>query len=205
MTLKDRFYELLGNWTIDMDQISAQWQQLYKEYGATSRPYHNLGHLEEMFRYFDSYKEELLDANEVACAIFYHDIIYNIWSKNNELNSAELAKKFLLSIGLEPKKTDRIFGLIMATKNHVVEGNKDQSWMVDFDLGILGQSNESYKNYTQQIRKEYATVPNIMYKKGRKKVLQHFLDKESIYKTKAFQSKYESQARINLSNELITL
>ncbi len=40
---------------------------------------------------------------------------------------------------------------------------------------------------------------------GRRKVLKHFLEMESIFKTKYFQDKYEDQARMNISAELKSL
>lgn len=77
--------------------------------------------------------------------------------------------------------------------------------MVDFDLGILGQSWERYYVYTQQIRKEYSSVPNFMYKRRRSKVLKHFLDKNKIYSTAIFYQLFEAKARENLNKELETL
>ena len=44
-----------------------------------------------------------------------------------------------------------------------------------------------------------------MYKKGRKKVLSHMLELDSIFKTSFFRDKYERQAISNLRSELDTL
>ena len=75
--------------------------------------------------------------------------------------------------------------------------NNDEKWMIDFDLGILGQPWNRYFEYTKQIREEYKSVPNFMYKRGRRKVLQHFLNKSNIYATDSFYEQYERQAREN--------
>ena len=77
--------------------------------------------------------------------------------------------------------------------------------MVDFDLAILGQSEYIYKNYTQLIREEYKLIPKIIYKTGRKKVLQHFIDKPFIYATDQFKALFETQAKKNLITELKSL
>ena len=74
--------------------------------------------------------------------------------------------------------------------------------MIDFDLAILGQQEDIYLNYTKLIRKEYKLVPSLLYKNGRKKVLQHFIDKPFIYATNKFRGLYEDQAKMNLKNEL---
>lgn len=56
-------------------------------------------------------------------------------------------------------------------------------------------------NYTKQIRKEYSIYPDFLYKPGRKKVLEHFLQLENIFKTDYFKTKYEVQARKNIESE----
>ena len=46
---------------------------------------------------------------------------------------------------------------------------------------------------------------DFLYKPGRKKVLQHFLDMENIFKTEYFRNKYENTARTNIRKELSQL
>ncbi|WP_255411459.1 hypothetical protein [Lacinutrix sp. Bg11-31] len=41
-----------------------------------------------------------------------------------------------------------------------------------------------------------------MYKPGRKKVLKHFLDRETLYFTDDFRKKYKIKARENLKKEI---
>ena len=124
MSLKERFYNVLNYWFDDETFIGQQWQQLTKNYTQSFRKYHNFNHLRALFNYFDAYKSQLEHANEVAYAIFYHDVIYNIWSKKNELNSAELAKENLLNTALGDRPIARIFNLIMVTKDHTPSKNK---------------------------------------------------------------------------------
>lgn len=205
MGLKERFYQVLGHWFDDDTQIKKHWEELLENYTQPFRKYHNLDHLWELFKYFDIYKDQLQYPNEVAYAIFYHDIVYSIWSKKNELHSAELATKYLLTTKLDDKPMERIFHLIMVTKDHIPSKNKDEKWMVDFDIAILGQPWETYFQYTQHIREEYASVPSFMYKKGRRNVLNHFLHKPNIYHTDTFYDLFEIQARNNLKKELETL
>ena len=78
----------------------------------------------------------------------------------------------------------------------------DNAYLLDFDLSILGSDWDSYRNYTIQIRKEYKIYPDFMYKSGRKKVLQHFLERETLYFTEAYQVTHENRARENLKKEL---
>ena len=56
--------------------------------------------------------------------------------------------------------------------------------------------------YLKNVRKEYSLYPNLVYNPGRKKVLQHFVEMEKIFKTEYFFEKFEAQAKENLKQEL---
>jgi predicted metal-dependent HD superfamily phosphohydrolase len=202
MLLKARFFRLLENLGVDKSQIDDQWEELWEKYREPFRTYHNQNHLNELFKYFDTYNDNLEHPSEVAYAIFYHDIIYKVWSKNNELNSAELATEYLLVTNRSEREVKRVFDLIMSTNDHTPRKNTDEKWMIDFDLAILGQSWDIYHDYTHKIREEYSTVPGFMYRKGRRKVLNHFLNKKRIFKTDTFYNLYEMKARENMKKEL---
>lgn len=204
MNLEERFSTLLTEYTNDYNLITSLWKKIDKHYSEKHRAYHNKTHLIELFKYFDLYKDNLDNPDVVALSIVYHDIIYNIWKKGNEEKSADLALKELSQINIHTFYLEQIHKLILATKTHQANDN-DTKWLVDFDLAILGKPSEVYQNYKKLIRKEYKLVPNFMYKKGRKKVLQHFIDKPFIYATDEFRSLYENQAKENLTNELHSL
>ncbi|CAL2102487.1 conserved protein of unknown function [Tenacibaculum sp. 190130A14a] len=203
MDLENRFFRLLEKYTTNKAHIQKLWTNLHQKYSESHRAYHNLTHLKELFSYFDEYQEHLENSDIVAFSIFYHDVIYNIWNKDNEEKSADFALLELERI-LSKSSLESIYRQIIATKTHQASDN-DTQFLVDFDLTILGKSSAVYTNYTKLIRKEYQLVPRFMYKKGRKKVLQHFLDKEAIYGSKTFNDLFEKQARINLTNELNNL
>lgn len=204
MILQQRFYQLLQKYSIEDFIKNSLWNTLEKNYFEKHRAYHNFTHIEELFSYFDIYKDELENADVVSFSIFYHDIIYNIWKKDNEEKSALFALDCLSKIDLPSNYLDIIHTQIIATKTHQANDN-DTKWFVDFDLGILGTSPHTYSKYTKFIREEYKLVPSLLYKKGRKKVLQHFINKPSIYATDTFRYLYEEQARMNLKNELNSL
>ena len=200
MDLKQRFYNLLSNYIQDKDLTSSLWNEIYTHYSEKHRAYHNLNHLKEIFSYFDVYKDKLIHPDIVALSIFYHDIIYNIWSKDNEEKSADFMIDKLSDI-VDASSLKEVYNQIIATKTHTATNN-DTKWLLDFDLAILGQSADTYSKYTKQIRKEYKTVPSFIYKKGRKKVLLHFLNKPVIFATENFIKLYNKKAKENLTNEL---
>lgn len=92
--------------------------------------------------------------------------------------------------------------IINATKKHDVHTDADINYFTDADLAILGSAENDYKTYFLKIRKEYRWYPDLVYNPGRKRVLQHFLSMERIFKTEYFFNKFESQARKNLGMEL---
>jgi predicted metal-dependent HD superfamily phosphohydrolase len=63
----------------------------------------------------------------------------------------------------------------------------------------------TYTQYYQAVRKEYAIYPDLIYNPGRKKVLQHFLSMENIFKTTFFIEKFETTAKLNLQREISLL
>lgn len=204
MKLEDRFIQLTQKYTQDQAVIQQLWTTIVTKYSEAHRAYHNLQHLQELFSYVDTYTNNLQQPDKVSFSIFYHDIIYQIWKKDNEEQSAVLAVQELKKIDLSMEALHGIEQQIIATKTHEAS-DTDTQFLVDFDLTILGQPPEIYENYTQQIRKEYRLVPQFMYTKGRKKVLQHFLEKKFIYHTPICKTLFEAQARKNLINELNNL
>jgi predicted metal-dependent HD superfamily phosphohydrolase len=204
MNLKTRFEELLSYHSSDTLLVRKLWNELNSKYLESFRAYHNLNHLEEIFNYFDQYQALIEKPTLLALSIFYHDSIYSIWSNDNEEKSAAYAKECLELIGLDNADISIIQEQIIATKTHTGT-SKDTLWMIDFDIAILGQSWNTYEDYTKKIRLEYNTVPSFIYKKGRKKVLQHFLKKEFIYSSTIFQETFETNAKENLTKELKSL
>ena len=202
MDLENRFFQLLEKYAKDKVFIQQLWIRICEKYSESHRAYHNLTHLKELFSYF-TYQHHLENPDAISFSIFYHDVIYNIWKKDNEKKSADFALLELKDT-LSKSSLKNIYQQIIATKTHQASDN-DTQFLVDFDLIILGKSPEVYTNYTQLIRKEYRLVPWFMYKKGRKKVLHHFLERKTIYGSNIFKELFEEQARINLTNELNTL
>lgn len=202
MILKDRFETLSINFTNDKSLIESFWLEIEKNYSAKNRYYHNLQHLETLFEEIENIQAEIENFNNISFSIFYHDIIYDATSKLNEEKSAGIAQEKLGYLGLNNEDIQKIHQQISATKSHEKSDKEDTNFLLDADLSILGKSDEAYLEYTKQIRKEYSIYPDFLYKPGRKKVLEHFLQLESIFKTEYFKEKYEIQARKNIESEL---
>lgn len=197
--------ELSGNYSSDQKQIRGFWQELKAAYDADDRYYHNLSHLTAMCKLALQYKSELNDLDAVLFSIFYHDIVYRPGRKNNEQQSAEIAKMRLTAMDVELEKTARVYAQIIATADHRKHIDQDTNFLLDFELAILAGTAEDYQNYCREIRQEYASFPGFIYRKGRRKVLKQFLSRSHIYQTEVFRSLYERDARFNLEQELAAL
>ena len=199
---KSIWFELASRYSNNIQLIAQLWTEIEKNYSNKNRHYHNLSHLEYMLDKALYYEDNLNDLDTVLFSIFYHDIVYSSNRQDNEQSSAELAHDRLTKLGLSSEKITNCHNQILATKDHINSTDNDTNLFLDFDLAILGESPENYKDYSENIRKEYAIYPNVLYNKERKKVLLHFLEKKSIYHCKTFQVRYEQQARKNLKAEL---
>jgi predicted metal-dependent HD superfamily phosphohydrolase len=94
---------------------------------------------------------------------------------------------------------------ILATKSHIRSTDNDTNYFTDADLSVLGQNWETYLLYYKNVRKEYSIYPALVYNPGRKKVLNHFLSMDRIFKTDFFYNKFETQAKLNLQQEIESL
>ncbi|MFD1602514.1 hypothetical protein ACFSJW_19685 [Flavobacterium artemisiae] len=158
MDLKKIYTDLLLNIGFEDKEIQQNWTELQKAYSKKSRYYHNLTHLEEMIELFDQYKTQLQKPDEILFSIFYHDIIYKVTRKDNELKSAEHAVKVLDQNSVLDK--DLIFEAICATQLHQHNKIEDINWLIDFDLKINQPKNgRIIKSILNKLEKNIVFIP----------------------------------------------
>lgn len=93
--------------------------------------------------------------------------------------------------------------MILATAKHDAAAlDFDGRLFLDLDLSILGAGAGVYKKYSAAIRCEYAHVPDVLYFRGRKRVLENFRRREFIYFTAEMRGRFEAAARVNIENEI---
>jgi len=202
---EDAFRTEAGRLTDNKLTIDNLWKEIANAYSTKGRHYHNLAHLDNVFSELLQVKELIKDWQTIIFSIAYHDFIYNPLKQDNEEGSAEDASHKLAMLNASNEQKDKCSRQILATKGHQLSPDTDTNYFTDADLAILGSDFDAYDQYARQIRKEYKYFPNLIYNPGRKKVLNHFLQMEKIFKTSFFADKYEKQARINLKRELETL
>jgi len=186
------------------DSADRLFSLLKKQYTEKGRHYHNLEHLEAMFRLFDAHRPHLQDPDTVALAIFFHDVVYRASRKDNEEKSAVWAAKKLTEPGYPKGRIDRVCAFILATKTHTMPPGApaDLAFLLDFDLAILGAPWADYEWYAQKIRREYSIYPDLLYRPGRRKALEHFLERPFIFQTDTFRAAFEQTAIANLRREI---
>lgn len=203
MELEKVWFQISEKYCSDNKLIELVYEEILRNYSEKERHYHGISHLKALFFLLEEYKEKISDFDLVAFSIFYHDVIYKAWKKDNEEQSAIFAEKELTKLNIPTEKINKIKDLILATKTHdLVSSNFDDNFFLDIDLAILGTDPETYKSYTEKVRDEYSFVPYFMYKSGRRKVLQEFVKKENLYKTELMKERFENQARKNLAEEI---
>ncbi|MBL3654504.1 HD domain-containing protein [Fulvivirga sediminis] len=203
--LKALFTKLAFKYTEDLRLINQFWEEIEVGYSSPFRHYHNLNHLKYMLNKMTEYCGHLNDTGPIIFSIFYHDMVYDVKSSCNEEESASFAKNRLKEMKVPEAIIKKCEHQIISTNKHQLDDDSDTNFLIDFDLAILGKTPHKYKEYTQQIRKEYIIYPDAVYNSGRKKVIEHFLDMKNIFKTSEFQLTFEKQAKKNLKAEWLTL
>ncbi len=174
---------------------------LIAAWNEPQRKYHTEQHLCECLALFEEFQHLAANPHEVELAIWFHDAVYDVKAKDNELKSAEWARTALEEAGVSKEKSQRIYDLIMATEHSAMDelDTPDKQLLVDIDLAILGSEPARFSEYEKQVREEYSYVPNFLFRIKRRQILRSFLDRQPIYSTPELQARFESQARINLS------
>ena len=183
------------------------FHRIWASYSNPYRSYHNMEHILDCLAELETCSTVINDVfyqicpswNKplIALAIWFHDVVYNPQAQDNEEKSAEFFKE-LTQTRLATWKIDEITKMILATKKHSTDVFGERV-LCDIDLSILGQKHEIFTKYCENIRKEYSWVPLTLYNRERKKILESFLKRDSIYQTKYFQDRFEQKAKANLA------
>lgn len=198
------------------------WRQTWRELGAAApdeglydqlitcwneehRRYHTLQHLGECLAHFATVRDQAQRPAEIELALWFHDAFYEPRRDDNELLSAQWARSSVLQAGLPVDVADRVHALVMATCHDATPEDADAQLLVDVDLSILGAEPARFDEFDEQIRAEYAHVPDEAYRQGRSRVLISFLARPRLYSTEHFHEALERRAKDNLRRALARL
>ena len=207
-TLATRWHQLTTPLLPDEAVRTATFEQLSAAYSASGRHYHTLQHVRDLLDLTERPAAPLHDPTVVQLAAWFHDAVYSYRRTDNEARSARLALKFLTQTNLAAERCQRVAYLIERTQDHtqpLSAPDADLAYFLDIDLHILGAPEADYWQYARQIRQEYRLVPDLLYRPGRRKVLEKLLATPALYRTPALQQRLEAAARRNLRMELADL
>ena len=162
---------LLAEYGIKDTSIVAKcWQE-------THRFYHTEKHLQTLLSDIESLeKQETLSENEaniLKIVAYFHDIVYDPKSSDNEEKSAVFFRKYAPN----HPNTELIAQIILDTKYHISNDKLSQIFC-DLDMKIVKNSSISeLLEWEKAIFKEYQFYDYAMYKMGRIALLENFRDK----------------------------
>jgi predicted metal-dependent HD superfamily phosphohydrolase len=136
----------------------------------------------------------------VKLAAWLHDVIYDSKASDNEERNALYAERLCGQLAIS--EGPLVAALIRKTKTHDAGDDADAQVLIDADLAMLGAREPVYRDYAGKIRREYAWVPEADYRKGRRRVLESFLSRPSIYH---LLGQLEEPARHNIASEISRL
>jgi predicted metal-dependent HD superfamily phosphohydrolase len=202
---------------IDIAQWSRLWEDLHLRgdsqawyslllaaHAEPHRRYHTSEHLAECLATFDTLQHLAAHPRLVEFALWFHDAVYNPRATDNEEQSAELALSCLTKAGGSVNHSAQVRDLILVTKTHRPI-SADTRAICDADLAILGQPAERYWRYEYAIAEEYSWVPVETYRMKRAEILSQFLAADALYHTAPARDRFESAARINLTEAIARL
>jgi len=187
---------------------------LLRRMGSPDRHYHGLDHLAALWirhkRYgvgtpFVSRRLSRL----IACAILFHDAVYDPTRTDNEVRSAELWEKSA-PMNLPRRDVDWVANTIRATADHLAPHpartlrQRARRWLLDLDLTPLGDEPALFDRNTRALRAEYQHLAEAEWRRQRKAFLHKLQNARGLYHSHPIAAVYASRAHRNLSRAVGT-
>lgn len=206
--LKTDWINLASRYSNNSQLIASIFELIASHYNQPHRHYHTLQHLFDVFDDLANPIAELvqLEQDSILFAVWFHDIIYQPGRKDNEAKSAEIAVEQLKLLDVPKETMSMVHQAILCTHKHKDPNHCYATELfLDADMAILGKSKDEYYAYTENVRKEFSRIPNILYNKGRKNFLETVNCKTRIFLTNYFHEGLELNARENITQEIASL
>ena len=195
--LVSRFESLLARLGATGDLRPAA-DALLAAWATPDRSYHGLSHLRDCLAQLDDFPERAEYRDVVEAALWFHDAVYDPRAADNEERSAERARQVLASLGVADGTAAEVARLVLLTRHHTPPTDAAGRLLCDIDLSILGGSPTDFDAYDRAVRVEYSWVPDSLYRRERRRVLNAFLDRSPLYQTEHFRRRFEAAARENV-------
>lgn len=207
-------WESLGTQIGTGGAVSARaWQalggELIARWNEPHRSYHDERHLEDVLLALDHLETRGERISPVTLlAAWFHDAVYRGNAGDDERASAALAVAAFTQLGLDASLVDGVSASIIATlpgEAAPVQPDPALAHLLDADLWIFAAHPSRYAEYAASVRSEYAHVPDADFAVERARILESYLDRQTVYFTGAARHLWESRARANVSEEIARL
>lgn len=194
--------------------LRAAGPALLAAWSQRGRLHHGVRHLVEVLTAIDllaaAAKASAREVRVARLAAWFHDAVHASGlgpdertpepGLSDEAASARLAERMLAG---DPD-AGRVVVVVLMTQTHAPEGDVAGAILCDADLAVLGSAPARYADYAAAIRQEYARVPDAAFRAGRAAILQSLLE-GPLFHTAAGRSRWEAQARANVTREIAEL
>lgn len=188
--------------------ISADWREFKRIrsiYKSEGRFYHTWQHIYETCLFVRKhYGFQPL----VILALVYHDIVYDINSKENEENSAVAWEAYAARRGLNRHtslKVKQVADMIRMTAKHSVDPNSPLIFLImsDADMSIFLCPDEHYLMYARNIWREYQSFGRDAYLAGRLHFLSTVDPDTMFYTHQARELVHHARANLDLEKTIL--
>jgi predicted metal-dependent HD superfamily phosphohydrolase len=148
----------------------------------------------------------------VACAIAYHDSVYDHSRSDNEDRSAEFWLRASAGSGVDDEDRQWVAQTIRATKDHLAYApdakaasaearlrERARAWVLDLDLTPLGEPPDVFDGNTRLLRAESGHLSDEAWEASMLAFGRRFLAAPRIYRFPELAAIFESSARRNLA------
>lgn len=214
--------------TASDEEIAAYYSELIDCWCVANRHHHDIRHLLDMLKRIDTLAPEMTNANLVRIAAWFHGVVFStsdldVYTRNggeNEIASAKIARKYLEQLGVDAKYQEQAAKLIIGLKKPpkidaepTIGAPKpdetstlemidiDQIALRDAHLGALAAEPQKYRHYLEDIRQEYAHIPQAHFLLARSQIVTKLLMRKRLFHSPLAQQ-WEDPARENLEAEL---
>lgn len=193
--------DMIGRHTTDPAGASTG-RALLASWKEPHRRYHTLDHLRDVLTRVEELADHASDPDAVRLAAWYHDVVYH-GQADDEEQSAQRAETDLTALGIDAALVAEVARLVRMTITHQpADGDLNGETLSDADLAVLGVEPSRYRANTAAIRAEYTHVPDDEFRARRAHVVRELLAGPALFFTPLARSRWESQARANLAEEL---
>lgn len=206
-----------------LDQVpvaEAAKLELCRLMSGADRHYHNAAHLALLWGRHRRYAAEAdLDVPDVdrlvACAIAFHDAIFEAGRPDNEQRSADLWMDASRNCSMNDQDRSWVATTILATRDHLghaaevglADGTfpleeRARFWTLDLDLSPIGEEPAEFDANTQRLRAECPAPSLVDFDHAHLCFLRRFQSSPWIYRSPVLAAAFDAAARSNLARRL---